>query len=73
MKYTLTGYVDLWDNTGILINEYSKIEDAQKGARQYMRDNSYHGYKKIVIDPVGDYTYWTIKYIYDGLDGWEQY
>lgn len=73
MKYLLTGYVDRWDAEGIKINEYSTLTDAESAAREYMRDNSYHGFVELKILPKGSYSFWSVKYIYDVYTGWEQY
>lgn len=73
MKYLLTGYVDRWDAEGVKIGEYNTLWDAQEVAKEYMQNNSYHGYVELEILPIGSYTYWTVKYIYDMYTGWEQY
>lgn len=73
MKYLLTGYVDRWDAEGIKIGEYNTLTDAQRATREYMRDNSYHGFVELEILSIGSYNYWRVKYIYDVYTGWEQY
>lgn len=73
MKYLLTGYIDRWDAEGIKIGEYSTLTDAQRAAREYMQNNSCHGFEELEILPIGLNSYWTVRYIYDIYAGWEQY
>lgn len=73
MQYILNGFVSYWDSEPKRIGVYNTLEDAQSAAKEYMQNNSYHGFEELEILPIGSYSYWSMKYIYDVYTGWEQY